>query len=284
MIARLVRNPIPKLYSTQCIFAIFYAVFSTGALEKATPMRVSATPIARRCHNRDSFAYPADVTEVLRLSCPICNVRKEKRFCLALHDRICAQCCGEQREVTLECPSECPYLQQARLHEKPRDLAENPPEEMFPAIRVRQDFLHEHEHLIAGILATLAKLSRADRHLKDRELIAALANMVRSQQRLISSGLVYEEATPNLAQQGLITTLRQVLEEYREVERQHLGHVRLKDADVLPALVFTLRLAHAHTSGRPLSRAFIDFLQQQFPEAAASLESTAEPGGRIIIP
>ena len=217
-------------------------------------MRVSATPIAPRRCRPSTFSCLADVTEVLQLA-PMCNVRKEKRFCLALHDRICAQCCGEQREVTLECPSECPYLQQARLHEKPRDLAENPPEEMFPAIRVRQDFLHEREHVfIAGILATLGKLSRADRHLKDRELMTRRWATWCGASGAISSGLVYEEATPNLAQQGLITTLRQVLEEYREVERRHLGHVRLKDADVLPALVFTLRLAHAHTSGRPLSR------------------------------
>ena len=246
-------------------------------------MRVLATP----SHGDaiiGEFRASSDVTEVLRLSCPICNVRKEKRFCLALHDRICAQCCGEQREVTLECPSECPYLQQARQHEKPSDVPENPPEEMFPAVRIREQFLHEHEHLIAGVLATLAKLSRGDRHLKDRELIAALASMVRSQQTLISSGLVYEEATPNAAQQALIAALREVLNEYREVERRHLGYVRLKDADVLPALIFALRLAHLHTSGRPLSRAFIDFLQKQFPEAAASLEGTAEPGSRIIIP
>lgn len=131
---------------------------------------------------------------MLWLTCPICNVRKEKRFCLALHDRICPQCCGEQREVTLECPSECSYLQQARLHEKPRDFPENPPEEMFPSIRLRQDFVDQHEPLIGGILATLGKISRTDRQLKDREVIAALANMVRSQQTLISSGLVYEEA------------------------------------------------------------------------------------------
>ena len=58
------------------------------------------------------------------MSCVICEVRKEKRFCLALHDRICPQCCGEQREVTLDCPPECPYLQQAREHEKPRELSD----------------------------------------------------------------------------------------------------------------------------------------------------------------
>ena len=54
------------------------------------------------------------------MSCAICQTRKEKRFCLAVHGRICPQCCGEQREVTLDCPSDCVYLQQARQHEKPR--------------------------------------------------------------------------------------------------------------------------------------------------------------------
>ncbi len=223
-------------------------------------------------------------TEVLRLTCPICNLRKEKRFCLALHDRICPQCCGEQREVTLECPSECSYLQQARQHEKPRDVPDNPAEEMFPAVRLRHDFVDQHEPLIGGILATLARLSRTDRHLKDRELIGALANMVRSQQTLIASGLVYEQVLPNPAQQALINTLRLVLEEYREVEKKHLGYTRLKDPDILHALVFTLRLAHVHTSGRPLSRGFLDFLNERFPEAPGSAEASADAGGRIIIP
>ena len=223
-------------------------------------------------------------TEVLWLTCPICNLRKEKRFCLALCDRICPQCCGEQREVTLECPSECPYLQQARQHEKPHDAQEDPPEEMFPAIRLRQDFLDHHEPLIAGILATVARISRTDRQLKDRELIGALANMARTQQTLIASGLIYEQTLSNPVQQALIATLREVLDEYREVEKNHLGYTRLKDADILNALVFTLRLAHVHTSGRPLSRAFIDFLRERFPEAPGTPEAGGDSGSRIIIP
>ena len=50
------------------------------------------------------------------MSCAICEVRKEKRFCPAVHDRICPRCCGTEREVTLDCPSECVFLQQARAH------------------------------------------------------------------------------------------------------------------------------------------------------------------------
>jgi hypothetical protein len=220
----------------------------------------------------------------LLLTCSICNLRKEKRFCLAVHGRICPQCCGEQREVTLECPSECPYLQQARQHEKPRDIPENPPEEMFPAVRLNEEFLEQHEPLIAGLLATLAKAAHADRYLYDRQLIGALANMARTQQTLITSGLVYEEMLPNPAQQAVISTLRQVLAEFRELEAKHLGHARLKDADIFRTLVFILRLAHVHTSGRPLSRAFIDFLQERFPNRGDALASADEQGSRIIIP
>lgn len=201
-----------------------------------------------------------------------------------MHDRICAQCCGEQREVTLECPSECPYLLQARQHENARDIPENPSEEMFPAIRLKRDFVDQHEPLIAGVLATLARFSRTDRHLHDRELISALATMVRGQQTLISSGLVYEQTSPNPAQQALIAAIRQVLEEYREVEKRHLGYTRLKDSEILQALVFTLRLAHVHTSGRPLSRGFIDFLQARFSDTGTPFESGPDPGSRIIIP
>ena len=218
------------------------------------------------------------------MSCSICKVRKEKRFCLALHDRICPQCCGKQREFTLDCPSECPYLQQARQHEKPRDFGEKLPEELFPTIELGQEFLRQNEAFIAGLVQALLRLARGDRHLRDREIIGALTNMARSFQTLVTSGLVYQEASANPAQLAIVDVLRRSLEEYREVERQHLGYTALRDTDVLKSLVFVIRLSHLHTSGRPLSRAFIDFLQEEFAEPHSSDELAAQTGSRIIMP
>jgi hypothetical protein len=63
-----------------------------------------------------------------------------------------------------------------------------------------------------------------------------------------------------------------------------LGYSTLRDADTLKALVFLLRLAHARTSGRPKSRAFIDFLFAQFPEKKSAVIAPSEAGGRIIVP
>ena len=136
MIARLVRYRIPTSFACKAFSPYFMRFFPQGRSKRQHPCGFSATACARRCHNR-RVSRPQDrPPRCSGLSCPICNLRKEKRFCLAVHDRICPQCCGEQREVTLECPSECSYLQQARQHEKPRDFPENPPEEMFPAIRL----------------------------------------------------------------------------------------------------------------------------------------------------
>ncbi len=218
------------------------------------------------------------------MSCAICSIRKEKRFCLAVHGRICPQCCGGQRELTLDCPAECPYLQQARQHQKPRPLEEAPPEEVFPQIELSDEFLHAREPVMSGILHTIGRLSGSDRNLTDREVIAALANLARSYQTLIGSGLVYEQVPPSLAQQGLIEAVRQLLEEFRQLEREHLGHTTLRDAEVLKVLVLVLRLAHIHTSGRPRSRGFLDFVHQQFRETQSAIVAADEPGSRIIMP
>src|SRR5271163_4258736 len=122
-----------------------------------------------KCHNAKE--------ESQELSCAICEIRKEKRFCPAEHGRICPQCCGEQREVTLDCPSECVYLQQAREHEKPRSLEDLDQAALFPQVELGDQFLYEHEHLIVGLTFALAKAARADRNLKDSDLIAALTTM-----------------------------------------------------------------------------------------------------------
>src|SRR6478672_13975116 len=91
------------------------------------------------------------IDAVALLSCALCERRKEKRFCPAVHGRICPQCCGEQREVTLDCPSDCIYLQQARAHEKPRDVAELEQDALFPQVEISEQFLYERQHLLAGL-------------------------------------------------------------------------------------------------------------------------------------
>jgi hypothetical protein len=218
------------------------------------------------------------------VSCAICEIRKEKRFCPAVHGRICSQCCGEQREVTLDCPNDCPYLQQAREHEKPRSAGDLDAGVLFLQVELGDQFLYEHEHLIMGLSYALAKSARFDRSLHDRDLIAGLAGLARSYERLVNSGLHYDEPSPSIAQQAVASELQTMVKEYREAEQKHAGFSRLRDSEVLKALVFLVRMAHGRTSGRPKSRAFIDFLFAQFPVKESALATSEEPGSRIILP
>jgi hypothetical protein len=218
------------------------------------------------------------------VSCAICETRKEKRFCPAVHGRICPQCCGEQREVTLDCPADCVYLQQAREHEKPRPIQDLDQASLFLQVEVTDQFLYEREHLIMGLSYALAKSSRSDRSLADRDLIAALTSLSKSYETLVNSGLHYELPAAGIGQQAVAAEVQRLIKDYRETEQKHMGYVRLRDSEVLRALVFLVRMAHGRTSRRPKSRAFIDFLFVQFPEKGASLVAPAETQSSIIVP
>lgn len=218
------------------------------------------------------------------MSCAICEIRKEKRFCPAVHGRICAQCCGEQREVTLDCPSDCPYLIQAREHEKPRSADQIDPAELFLQIEVPDQFIYEREHLLMGLTYSLAKAARADRSLHDRDLIAALSVLCSSYERLVNSGLHYGQPLTSESQRRVAAEVETMVKEYREAEQKHVGYSSLRDSDVLRGLVFLVRLAHGRTSGRPKSRAFVDFLFAQFPEKESGVVTPQEAGSRIILP
>jgi hypothetical protein len=215
------------------------------------------------------------------LSCAICEKRKEKRFCPAVHGRICPQCCGEQREVTLDCPSDCVYLRQAREHDKPRSLQDLDQAALFARVEIGEQFLYQHEHLLLGLSFALTRSTKADRNLKDADLIAALTSTAKTYETLANSGLHYEAPSPNLGQQAIAAELQNMVKEYREAEQKHTGQIRLLDSDVLRGLVFLVRMAQARTSGRPKARAFVDFLVAQFPENPAV---AGEDAGRIIVP
>ncbi|HET7751312.1 MAG TPA: hypothetical protein VFK81_18120 [Terriglobales bacterium] len=201
-----------------------------------------------------------------------------------MHDRICAQCCGEAREVTIDCPTDCVYLQQAREHEKPREADQLDPAALFAQVEVPRQFVYENEHLLVGLSFALAKAARGDRSLNDQDLIAALSAAARTYETLANSGLHYQVSPGSLGQHSVVAEVEKTLKEYREIEQKHRGFSSLRDSDVLRALVFLVRMAHARTSGRPRSRALIDSLFAQFPEKESLIETPENASSRIIMP
>ncbi len=219
------------------------------------------------------------------MSCAICETRKEKRFCPAVHGKICAVCCGTEREVTLDCPSTCPYLIQARQHEKRRPLEAVDPKEVFADVVVGEEAAHRHQPLLAGVLFAVAHWARADRTLNDRDAISALHTLARRYQMLSDSGLHAPASAVGPAQQALAARIEELVTEYRRTEEKHLGYPTLRDRNVFEALVFLLRMAHVRTSGRPRSRAFLDLVFEKFPESDSPVIASGTGGsGSIVIP
>jgi hypothetical protein len=198
-----------------------------------------------------------------------------------VHDKICAICCGTEREVRFDCPRDCVYLQEARRRELPRALDQLDPEPLFPKVEVRQQLVYEREPLIAGLSFALSRAARSDRALHDRDLLTALQVMARRTATLVNSGLHYAEPVTSPPVQAIIGELEKMLKQYNETEQKHVGYSTLKDSELLQVLVFVLRTGYARTSGRPRSRAFIDFLLEQFPEREIA---TAPAGSSLIIP
>jgi hypothetical protein len=118
----------------------------------------------------------------------------------------------------------------------------------------------------------------------DRDLIAALTALAKRYQTLVNSSIFYEPQTTNLGHQSIAREVEAMVRGFREEEEKQLGYTRLRDADVLKALVFLLRMGFARTSGRPKSRAYGDFLLAQFPEKDSVIAGPNDAGGRIVIP
>jgi hypothetical protein len=164
--------------------------------------------------------------------------------------------------MVLDCPSDCSYLKQAREYARFRpELLED--ERWFAQVLVEEDFLDAHPLLLEDLVESIRQSALGNSSLRDRDVIEALAALVRSVETRANSGLHYEPTLPSLAQQALIQELREVIADYDQ-EGREMGDPHLDDSDALKALVFVLRLALDRSSGRPLSRGFLDFLRTEF--------------------
>ena len=213
------------------------------------------------------------------MSCPICGKRPPKRFCPAKGEKICAVCCGEQREVTIDCPPDCSYLISAHRYEAGHRKPPSPHDVPYRDVFVPVDFVYEHWQVVTGIGATILQLQREHRGLGDSDAIAALEALAETY-RTLGTGIYYERPPGLPVPRTLYGAIGQFLQEFRQAESSRAGFPTLKDSDVFHVLVFLLRLARQETNARPRSRAFLDFLRQRMPLPA----QPEREAPRIIVP
>ena len=195
------------------------------------------------------------------MKCRLCEVRKPRRYCPGVSGDICSICCGDKREVTVDCPLDCVYLAEARLHEK---LVEIAPEQVPNRdIRVSDEFLRDHEPLLVFLGAKILEASLATRGAVDSDVREALESMIRTQ-RTLQSGLYYETKPDN----PIAAAVQQRVQESIEALRKDLAEKSapaMRDAEILGTLVFLQHLAIARNNGRPRGRVYLSYLYAHFP-------------------
>jgi hypothetical protein len=199
------------------------------------------------------------------MSCAICRTRRPRRSCPGVHDDICAICCGKEREVTVDCPYDCEYLQEARKHEPPAEI--DPATMGNPDIRVTEEFVESHTPLmlaLGGVLLGAAAQTRA----VDSDVREALASLIQTY-RTLQRGVIYESLPANPLAANLCRETQELVEAYLKEETRRLGMTKTRDLDVLRVLVFFERLALDRNHGRPRSRAFLDLLRLLQKDAEA---------------
>jgi hypothetical protein len=210
--------------------------------------------------------------------CPICGKRKADRFCPAKGEKICAVCCGTEREVSIDCPADCAYLAAAHRYEDQhkRSIPAGTP---FLEERLPSGTLHTHQPLMAALAFTIAKTCIAQPSATDPDVLAALRALAETYKTLIS-GIYYEKVPDIPVQRTIYEALTALIEDLRQKQTAAGTLETLKNQDIFHVVIFLFRMGLLRSNGRSRSRRFIEFLRGQFPQA----EELKREEPRIILP
>ena len=180
----------------------------------------------------------------------------------------------------MDCPFDCPFLQEARKHEHTAPM--NPDELPNKDIRITEEFLADHEALLVSAMSSLMLGAFDTPGAVDRDVRDALDALIRTQ-RTLQSGVYYETRPDNALANHIFSETHKGLEEFRKRESEDLGMAHTRDADVLGVLVFLQRLELDRNNGRPRGRAFLDSLRGFVGDTQGAV-LPSPPSSSLIVP
>jgi hypothetical protein len=196
--------------------------------------------------------------------CKLCGKRRARRRCPAVHGDICTICCGTEREVSLSCPLECEFLQEAHRREKPILVDEK--ELSDPDVPVTEEFLRDHEELLLFCMVSLVHAALRTASATDADALEALEALIKTY-RTAESGLLYETRPVNMIAASVQRALSESLADYQKV-RAERESLYFRNAEILAVLVFLRRMGQQNQNGRPRGRMYLDLLKQMTPATA----------------
>src|SRR3954447_4874479 len=204
--------------------------------------------------------------------CKICQKRRARRFCPAVGGDICTLCCGTEREVSLTCPLQCEYLQEAHKREKPLEIAEA--QISNPDIRVTEEFVRDHEELLLFCIYSLVEAALRTPGANDSDIMEVLAALIQTH-RTLDSGLVYETRPENTVALSIHRLFSHSLADYEKERSEREKLPELRNSAILAILVFLHRVGQQNMNGKPRGRLFLDLLRHMTPERGRVPEQTS---------
>jgi hypothetical protein len=207
-------------------------------------------------------------------TCPLCSQRSGKRFCPAKDTKICAVCCGQKREIEIDCPSACPYLKASRSYESEKPIPD--PEVAAKARDLDPEFIERFHPILDGLTLAIVEERASSPWLVDNDVIEALKALTATLKTL-SSGIYYESLPDGPVRMSLFRRLKELLDELMKADPSAEGRV-LKVSEAIKILEFLLFVSQANSSVRPRSRRYLDWIADRFADRL----NAQQPSGLII--
>ena len=204
-------------------------------------------------------------------ACPLCRQRKGKRACPAKGVEICSQCCGTKRQVEIDCPPYCVYLQrghavgwEGKEGERRRDARR-----LAPHI---ESLSEEQSQVFFLALVGLTGIRRARRDLEDRVLLQAVTAL-RKTAETRERGILYEHQAEDVRAQALLHDLAGIFESKDEEG----SPVSPDDRDLLAALraLESCLIDTAREGAGPT--AFVETAARVAPQLGAAVRERPRP-------
>jgi len=190
------------------------------------------------------------------------------------------RCSRIEREVTIDCLSDCAYLVAAHRYEAEHRKPLPPQDFPYRDIVFPPDFVYEHWPVVSNIAEAILVFQIQNKEINDNGVYAALESLAETY-RTLGTGIYYERPPDLPIARALYGRIAESLQHFREQAAEQMGFSSsLKESDIFRLLVFLLRICRQETNGRPRSRAFLGFLLTRFPRP----ESAPKEPSRIIMP
>lgn len=220
---------------------------------------------------------------ITAVKCTLCETRKPRRFCPGVNNQICAPCCGEARENTVNCPIDCEYLLEARSHERYIDV--DPASIPNRDIELTEEYLERIDPLIGLFSRFLLVASIETEGAVDQDMREAIEALVKSY-RTRQSGLIYDSRPENAIAASIQQRVTTALTEFTDKVQEKTGSNPIRDADILGALIFWQRFSLHINNGRPKGRSFITILFDRVNQLNREIQARPEPesGPSLLVP